>query len=732
MKKVLSAIMVFVMVLFVFPAGSIMSSALTSGVYTYTVTDSKATITAYSGTGGVINIPAELGGYSVTDIGSQVFLNNTAITSVVIPNSVTTIGSSAFWGCSGMTDLVFGTNVTAIGSGAFLNCTHLTSLNLPDSLTVIGSTAFQGCDGLTEVVIPNSVTTINGGAFVYSDGLTTVTIGDHVSSIGNNAFKNCTSLASAYFLGNAPTLGNTVFLGCASGFTVFYLSGKTGFISPWYGYLTEIPGYSTIVFNANGGIGGTSNPMLPGLALTAPVITKAGYTFTGWSPLVPATVPQKSTTYKAQWAASTFTVTFDAQGGTVTPSSITVIYLNSYGTLPTPSRTDYVFSGWYTSPGGAGTRVYATNYVSITSAQTLYAKWIPVTVFTVTFDPQGGTVSPATITVTTGLTYGTLPEPTKSGKVFSGWYTGTDGSGTCIYSTTMVTITSDQTLYAKWSNPRYHLDFDENGGSGGMVLDYLIPAGTMVTITTFPQFKVSLQSPDPLNDPIYVPDVMLELPTRPGYTFLGWSMGSFIMPAHDVTVSAIWSPTSPATVMIIFDANGGEGDTRTEMTPGGPLTAPDVSREGYYFIGWAPSVPTTVPGNSATYTAEWQINSYIITFDANGGTGSTNSLMHYGETITPPTVSRAGYIFTGWDQAVSATVGADNATYTALWSMIGDLNTDVNIDSLDALMLLRSASGKITLTDAQKLVADINKDSETDSLDALMILRFASGKIISF
>jgi hypothetical protein len=78
------------------------------------------------------------------------------------------------------------------------------------------------------------------------------------------------------------------------------------------------------------------------------------------------------------------------------------------------------------------------------------------------------------------------------------------------------------------------------------------------------------------------------------------------------------------------------------------------------------SVMNLTPNPSAvlTFFAVWSVNSYTITFDANGGTGGTSESMQYGSTLTAPTVTRTGYTFTGWDPSVPGTVPATNATYT--------------------------------------------------------------------
>ena len=71
---------------------------------------------------------------------------------------------------------------------------------------------------------------------------------------------------------------------------------------------------------------------------------------------------------------NTYKVTFNPNGGAVSPTSKTVTYGEPYGTLPTPQREGYGFLGWYTAASG-GSKITATSTVSITANQTLYAHW---------------------------------------------------------------------------------------------------------------------------------------------------------------------------------------------------------------------------------------------------------------------------------------------------------------------------------------------------------------------
>ena len=133
--------------------------------------------------------------------------------SITIPDSVTSIGLSAFSGCTGMKDVY----ITDIGKwcgiyfenegnplyyahNLYLNETLITNLVIPNGVTSIGGYAFVGCTGLTAVTIPDSVTSIGGSAFSGCTSLTSITIPDSVTSIGSGAFSYA-GLASIKFQG---------------------------------------------------------------------------------------------------------------------------------------------------------------------------------------------------------------------------------------------------------------------------------------------------------------------------------------------------------------------------------------------------------------------------------------------------------------------------------------------------------------------------------------------------
>jgi len=153
--------------------------------------------------------------------------------------------------------------------------------------------------------------------------------------------------------------------------------------------------------------------------------------------------------------AQIYTITFDAQSGTVSPTSQTVTYGSTVGTLPTPTRTGYTFGGWFTGTNGSGTQYTSSIVYNTVGNITLYAKWTPNT-YTVTLDRQNGAGGSASITATYDAAMPSAMAPTRTGYTFGGYYTGTNGTGTQYYNVSMGSarnwnIASATTLYAQWT-----------------------------------------------------------------------------------------------------------------------------------------------------------------------------------------------------------------------------------------------------------------------------------------
>ena len=154
---------------------------------------------------------------TVTEINGYAFAGATCLTSVTIPNSVTNIGRYAFSDCSELTDMSLGESVATIGVYAFMRCSGLTgNFTIPNTVTSIDSCVFWGCAGLASVTIPNSVTSIGVMAFYGCSGLTSMTIPNSVTRIGRQAFQNCTGLTSVTIPNSVTNIANGVFYGCTS------------------------------------------------------------------------------------------------------------------------------------------------------------------------------------------------------------------------------------------------------------------------------------------------------------------------------------------------------------------------------------------------------------------------------------------------------------------------------------------------------------------------------------
>ena len=160
------------------------------------------------------------------------------------------------------------------------------------------------------------------------------------------------------------------------------------------------------------------------------------------------------------------TITFHENGGSDV-ADITKVEGSLIGALPTPVREGYTFDGWYTDDGTFQNR-FAERKMPVGGAN-LYAKWI-ANEYTVTFHVNGGNEldeAVKTRNVTFDSTYGTLPQATKSGYGFDGWYTAAEG-GTKVTPDTKVTIAENHTLYAHWKElieiPKNVFDFGEAEG----------------------------------------------------------------------------------------------------------------------------------------------------------------------------------------------------------------------------------------------------------------------------
>lgn len=318
--------------------------------------------------------------------------------------------------------------------------------------------------------------------------------------------------------------------------------------------------------------------------------------------------------------------------------------------------------------------IYCNGYVYTnvkeiaTSATTSYWDWVP-SKYKVSYNANGGSGAPNSQTKTenTNLTLSST-KPNRTGYTFLNWNTKVDGSGTSYAPGGVYSSNSAATLYAQWSPNSYTVSYDANGGTGA-------PASQV----KYADAEIRLSS---------------QIPVREGYTFLGWapkaafaSGKSILIPEYksdlstvyatpkyqpgdiysgcsNLTLYAVWEGTE----FIYYDANGGSNAPATQTFCEGEtvkLSGSVPTYSGYIFEGWAVSADSTevnyqpydeYSGETITLYAIWskrEEGTYIISYDANGGTGGPDYQIKYeGQSITLSSdiPTRYGYQFRYWQK----------------------------------------------------------------------------------
>jgi uncharacterized repeat protein (TIGR02543 family) len=160
----------------------------------------------------------------------------------------------------------------------------------------------------------------------------------------------------------------------------------------------------------------------------------------------------------------------------------------NYGTLPTPTRTKYSFTGWWTS-AQTGKKITSSDKVAITKATTVFAHWAKSKQL-VKFNANKGKVKTKKKTVIYNNKYGKLPAPTRKGYKFKGWYTKKSG-GSKITKSLKVKIEKTTTLYAHWTQA---VSFNKYKGKWAKVTSADGYGGTFLNIKSISgnKMKISL------------------------------------------------------------------------------------------------------------------------------------------------------------------------------------------------------------------------------------------------
>ena len=294
------------------------------------------------------------------------------------------------------------------------------------------------------------------------------------------------------------------------------------------------------------------------------------------------------------------------------------------------------------------------------SSKTIYYR--AENLYTVTFNANGHGTAPDAQTVTQGSkATEPTPAPQETGYTFGGWYTDQACSNGKEWDFN-TTITADITLYAKWTpnnNTSYvvkHCKEDLNGNYPAELTET-----ENLTGTTDSEVTPSVKSYEGFTAPS-TQTVTIQADGSLVVTY------KYTRNKHTLT----------------WNLDGGDitkaGTAAGEVAYGATLTAPTVEKDGYRFTGWNPAVPATMPDYDVTCTAQWEKNTYTVTYGVVGAKYGTIALnktsaiegqntqnLEHGTELTFTATPTTGYQILGWysDEAGEESLGNGTAaTYT--------------------------------------------------------------------
>ncbi|GEM_PF-3713501 len=480
----------------------------------------------------------------------------------------------------------------------------------------------------------------------------------------------------------------------------------------------------------------------------------------------------KDTTLYAKWTANTYTVTTNANGGTIPATSgwtvasdgatatKTMTYDANYGTLPAPTRTGYTFGGWTLN----GKVVTSSTKMQTASNHTLTASW-KANNYTVSFNANGGTVSPTSKSVTFDQAYGTLPTPTKTGYTFVGWtnsvfcvsdwliiWSGSTNQGTSSINraTNSVTLTATGAdCYTNpWNGADYRIKvspsttylFSWKQSAQNSAVQHMVFLYDSQTASSYTGGN-SAETYDSATGRYYI-----KFTTASTTNYVGFRLGIVGASGTTLTFSEIkleesstataylttnttivktpknhtlYAEWTPITYTIKYNGNGNTSGSTSDSTHtydvAKNLTANGFAKTGYTFAGWATSASGSVAhGNSAsvknlsstqgatvTLYAKWTANQYTVTANANGGTIPTTS---------------------GWTIASGSKTATKSVTYDSTY---GTLPTPTRTGYTFAGWWTAASNGtqitsstKVAITTAQTLYAHWTANTYTVTLNS--------------
>ena len=640
---------------------------------------------------------------NIAFIGESAFYNCVALESIDVSRA-TTIGKNAFYGCSKLESVSLNDNLIKLSDSTFNGCLKLNNLQLPSALTEIGANCFVNCQALENIAIPATTITVGANILNGCTGLKKIVLEDRSGDLsgfdkdwksgisdtvelkvgfrisldyngatsGNWAATSIVSVGENYTLPVPKRVGYK-FVGWYDGIKdANKLTDENGKSVGAYEKYESISAYAIweanlneIVFNANGGEGEMDNQKIATdatVALNECLFTKKGYTFAGWGTTANGEVNYSDKAdymmgtnsqyiLYAIWTPNNNTLHFESNGGSGKMSDITIatdakekLSANAF------TKTGYDFVGWAETENGSKVYSDGDSYTMGTENATLYALWTPKT-YKITYNLNGGQLAvqnKATYNIETSTF--TLNNPTKRGYEFKGWsgsnLTGNENQAVSIETGTY----GELTFTANWTAIEYSITYNLNEGTNN--------SANPKTYTI--EQEVRLQDPE-----------------RKGYKFSGWTDNGLISKDSigEKTFTASWEIIE---YNIIYNLEGGTNDSSNPTkynvnTPKITLKAP--TKLGYKFIEWTNGgIIENGSTGDKSFTAKWEIVTYKITYNLDGGTNNKNNPATYNvhDNITLAEPTKIGYKFIGWSDNGKIPVNSTgDKVFTANWEIIG-------------------------------------------------------------
>ncbi|MDY0063990.1 MAG: leucine-rich repeat protein [Bacilli bacterium] len=578
-----------------------------------------------------ITLPSGLKG-----LGYGVFQDNSSLISIVLPNQITVIGNKLFAGCSKLQEVIFSNQITSIGVEAFSGCSKLVEVGLPSNLLDLKQKAFYGCSELQEVIFPDTLTSIGEETFSGCIKLHDFVFPASLAVIGGLAFNGCQSIQNINLPASLTAIGAYAFSGCIAitGFTVEEsnpnFSSMDGILyNKLQTHIYRAPGQltgsltvpSTVTTLANGAFENCRE--ITHIVLPDDITNIPFDAFRNCSNLISINIPLNCQIIRERafyLCSSLIEITF--------PIKVNDIESQAFAGC---SELKQVYSIRETAPNlnqTAFTECHSDLKIEVRSSyyQSYYNAWknkgIQIYIiepYYVQFNLDGG------ILVSGSYQYyiydgSELQEPVtqKEGYTFIGWDTPFDE------------IASDVTIKALWEIKTFIVTFNSNDGT--------LLSGNLEQIVEYGGSAVAPNC------------------EKVGY-YLQWDK-NFNRITEDITINAIW------TIKILsvnFKGDKGtlvSGEEYQTITYGESAVAPVYAASGYRFVGWSHEVDNIT--ENVIITALWEIITYTVTFDGDGGvliSGEAVQTIEHGQMAIAPVFEKEGHKFSYW-------IGNFNAIYS--------------------------------------------------------------------